>query len=197
VRKTVTGAMSSMELLKTLLAAGADPNARKAMEIRQGTAEQNLAIDNGVNLGGATPFLLAAKNGDVEAMRLLLAHGADARITTIEHSSALLLASGVGWVENSDAGMRTEDEFLEAVNVLLDLGLNVNLPNDQRQSVIHGAVYRGMNRLLQRLLERGADPNVEDEQGRTPLVLAQRGFNQLGHIRRDEQVVLLRQQGAR
>jgi ankyrin repeat protein len=33
---------------------------------------------------GATPFCLAAKNGDVDLMRVLVAHGADPLLTTVQ-----------------------------------------------------------------------------------------------------------------
>ena len=48
---------------------------------------------------GATPFLRAAQSGDVELMKLLLAHGADPKIMTSHHVTALAVASGIGWVE--------------------------------------------------------------------------------------------------
>ena len=67
-----TGTLDSLELAKTLLAHGANPDARLAKD-------RNLGLDDRHNLNrvGATPFLLAAKSGDVEMMRVLVAHGAD------------------------------------------------------------------------------------------------------------------------
>src|SRR5262249_29632623 len=46
---------------------------------------------------GTTPFIRAAKTGDVEAMRLLLAHGADPKLTTVRGVNALMAAAGQGW----------------------------------------------------------------------------------------------------
>ena len=46
---------------------------------------------------GATPFMRAAKAGDVEVMRLLLANGADPHLMQKNHTTALMLAAGFGF----------------------------------------------------------------------------------------------------
>ena len=48
---------------------------------------------------GPTPFLLAARSADLDAMRLLLEHGADPLATTDGDNSALTLAAGVVFLE--------------------------------------------------------------------------------------------------
>ena len=68
-----------MDLVKALLAKGANPNARLVKEPpRFGYA--NLRFH--VSLVGASPYLVAAMAGDVSIMRLLAAHGADTRLAT-------------------------------------------------------------------------------------------------------------------
>ena len=70
---------------------------------------------------GATPFLRAAQSGDVELMKLLLAHGADPKIKTAQGVTPLAVAAGIGWVEGVTYEWSPE-ENLEAVKMCLDLG---------------------------------------------------------------------------
>src|SRR5205814_10460803 len=51
-----------------------------------------------VDFTGQTPFLAAALSGDVTVMRLLVEHGADPKIPTIQGTTALMAAAGINWV---------------------------------------------------------------------------------------------------
>jgi ankyrin repeat protein len=184
-------------LMKALLQAGADPNAMTAGSPRLADALVPSAIrpiiDNALNTGGATPFLLAAQAADVEALRVLLEGGADPLATTYGGSTALMLASGLVFVEGSQR-FRPESDALAAVRLLLQLGNDPNAANEHGQTALHGAVYRAGNTLIQELLAAGARTDLEDERGRTPLELAAEGFNQVASvIRRGRAAELLRQ----
>ena len=72
---------SYMDLTRSLLEAGADPNQRTSTHIWY--AAYN-AGRMGVDFTGATPFWRAAYAADVTAMKLLVAHGADPDIWTIK-----------------------------------------------------------------------------------------------------------------
>jgi ankyrin repeat protein len=65
--------------MAALLKAGADPNVRLTKHLWYMSYNFDLL---GVNTAGATPFWRAAYGTDVEAMRLLIAHGADPNIPT-------------------------------------------------------------------------------------------------------------------
>ncbi len=72
---------SYLELMKALLDKGADPNVRLRRKIWYSTYNfDNLRIDE----IGATPFWRAAYASDVDAMKLLVAHGADPNIPTMK-----------------------------------------------------------------------------------------------------------------
>ncbi len=71
---------SHLELMTALLAHGANPNAR----LKQKLWYTGYNFDqSGVDAKGSTPFWRAAQAADVDAMKLLLAHGADATIPSI------------------------------------------------------------------------------------------------------------------
>jgi hypothetical protein len=79
---------------------------------------------------GATPFVRAAQSGDVTLMKLLLTHGADPKNPTAHIVTALAVASGIGWVEGVTFEWSPE-ETVEAVKMLLDLGLDPNAISDE------------------------------------------------------------------
>lgn len=70
---------SYLDVMGALLEAGADPNVR----LRQHLWYMSYTFDLlGVNVAGSTPFWRAAYATDVEAMRLLVEHGADPEVPT-------------------------------------------------------------------------------------------------------------------
>ncbi len=70
---------SYLDVMRRLLEAGADPNVRLSKHLWYMSYNFDLL---GVDTQGATPFWRAAYATDVEAMKLLLAHGADPNIPT-------------------------------------------------------------------------------------------------------------------
>lgn len=72
--------LSHLELMEILLEAGADPNARLKKKLWYSGYNFDLS---GVDEAGATPFWRAAYGTDVEAMRLLVAHGADPTLPSV------------------------------------------------------------------------------------------------------------------
>ncbi len=153
-------------------------------------------LDGGTDLVEATPFLLAARSADLDAMRLLLEHGADPLTTTKGGNTALTLASGLVFLEGGFGQFEgpPKSDVLEAVRLLLELGADVNTGNSSGQTALHGAVYRGADDVIRFLVEAGAQTDAEDKAGRTPLRLAEQGFNQFAsQIRRERSAELLRQ----
>ena len=156
-----------------MLAHGADPDVRLGRHPPQfGFASQRFRV----SLLGATPFLLAAMDANVDVMRRLAAAGADTRAATDEKNTPLMVAAGLGQVPAETRV--TGDGALEAVRLVLELGADVNDLNVRGRSALHGAAHIRSDAILQLLVDRGALVNVEDDRGITPLMIAEGG----GHI---------------
>ncbi len=162
-----TGALDSLELVKRLVARGADVNARMTKEPRDGNR-------NMLNRLGSTPFVMAAKSADVPLMRALLAAGADPTIKTNDGTSALMVAAGVG-VYGPGESPGTHDEALEAVKLAYEVGGgDVNDVNKDGETALLGAVYRGgAVPVIQFLSDKGARFDVENKKKWSPLLAAE------------------------
>jgi uncharacterized protein len=147
-----------LDLIQALLDRGANPNVRiqADTEVHQGMTAAWLKE------AGATPLLRAALCGDLPVVRLLLAHKADPQIPTFDHTTPLMAASGVGWA-NGLLQEYSEDQTLEVVKLLLDLGSDVNAVNDHGITALHGAGFKGANKAVQLLVDHGAKLDALDK----------------------------------
>jgi ankyrin repeat protein len=132
-----SGRMSHVDMLKKLLAKGADPNATVVSEEGRfapgGGLSRNppdLAIGRHyLTYMGATPFYLAARNGDAEMMRILAGAGANPTRPTKYGVTPLMGAACLDYYEGESPGPFSgvsETERLEAVKLALELGNDIN-----------------------------------------------------------------------
>ena len=153
-----------------MIARGADVNARMS---RNGMKDGQR---NRLNRLGATPFLLAAKNTDVEVMRLLVAAGADPTTPTADGTTPLMVAAGVAiWNPGEDGGSLAgqEPEVLEAVKMCVELGNDVNAANDLgRNRAARRGVPRRQRGRPSTWSDQGARLDVRDTRGWTALAIA-------------------------
>jgi len=165
--------MTAVDLAKKLLEHGADPNRRLKKAILQ---RHHTAGDS--SLGeGATPFLRAAKSGDIEMMRALVAGGADPKLAMANGANALLYAAGLGWRNGSPAApsydQGSDEEAVEAIRFLLEKGFDLNGTNEAGDTALHVAISgRASEPIIKFLVEQGADPEARNKRGQTPLALA-------------------------
>jgi ankyrin repeat protein len=192
-------------LVKELLARGANPNARTTTNAMMMSyigyptkgAFEPFACGTG-DLLGATPLWVAAlaANGNVggfggdagfpqgevaqadattDVIKELLAAGADHRLTTVDRTTPLMVAAGLGrstFQPGLQRGRRSPNAE-NAVNTLLDAGADINAINEADFAAIHGAAFRGLNEVLKILVDRGANINARDFRGRTPFRIAE------------------------
>jgi len=187
-----------LELMEALMVAGADVNHRTGRHVWYTSFNFDML---GVNFSGATAFWRAAYATDLEAMRLLVAWGADPSIPTRkvparrfgrrsnqEDQSGLPpvptggpgvfpihAASGVGYGEGFAANQHSHapDSWGPAVQYLVEEhGADVNARDLNGYSPVHHAASRGDNDLIEYLVEHGADVTFVSRRGETTVDMA-------------------------
>ena len=153
--------MDHLEYIKILLEHGTNPNAR----VKDNTLSRTIFTMQWFFESGATAFVRASQSGDMELMKLLLAHGADPKIPTDYGDTALTAAAGIGWVEGVTYE-HSAKENVEAVKMLLDLGLDPNGANKDGRTPLMGAAMKGRNEVVQLLVDRGAKLETRDHGNR-------------------------------
>jgi ankyrin repeat protein len=161
-----SGNLTSLPFVRKLVARGADVNAR----LKHGSSGRGQLTQT-----GATPLFMACDTADVPLMRLLIELGADPKVPNADHCPPLLAASGLGTLApTEEAG--TEEEIVEAVTYLLDLGADVNAVDDHGETAMHGAAYNNAPKVIELLASRGAKIEVwnkANKYGWTPLMIAE------------------------
>ena len=161
-----SGNLTSLQFVKELVAHGANVNLR----LTKGASGKGI-----LGRTGATPFLMAAETADAPLMRTLVELGADPLLPNAEHCTPLMAAAGVGVTAPQETA-GTEPEVLEAVELALQLGGDVNAVDDNGETAMHGAAYRSHPKVVQLLADKGAKIEVwnqADKHGWTPLAIAE------------------------
>jgi ankyrin repeat protein len=153
--------MDHLDIIRLLLEKGADPNVR----VKDNTLTRTIFTMQWFFEEGATAFIRASQSSDTALMALLLKHGADPKAVTAHGDSALTAAAGIGWVEGVTYE-RSVKENVEAIRMLLDLGLDPNHGNNEGRTALMGAALKGRNEVIQLLVERGADLAQRDRGSR-------------------------------
>jgi uncharacterized protein len=189
-----SGKLDAVGVVKVLLEHGANPNAILNAPILVRVHDRG----DGTLGAGATPLMRAAKKGDTEMMRMLLAHGADPKLRTKVGTETLMFASGLGGAGRFTAfedKQATEADFIEAASLCLERGADINAVNENGQTSLHLAVTVRSEAFITFLIERGAKVDIKDKQGRTAIDVASgvgaRGRGAAGPVR-ESVVALLR-----
>jgi uncharacterized protein len=190
-----------METVDLLIRAGANVNAANSYGVtplalactNQNTAMVDKLLKAGADPNGVptgTPVLMtAARTGNIDTVKSLLAHGADvnakesARGQTAlmwavaeKHPEVtrLLIDRGADVHAHSTSGFTpllfaAQQGDLDSARMLLAAGANVNDAAPEEGSALIVATYSGHEALALFLLENHADPNAVDVYGITPL----------------------------
>jgi ankyrin repeat protein len=162
--------LSGLEMIKSLLAHGANPNAQLNRPILG-----RLHLDGDGGLGdGTTPLLRAAKGNDLDVMTALFEGGADPLITQKDQTNAVMLAAGGGAGVGAFApSLRvTEEGAIQTIQLLLDHGIDINASNTSGLTALHRAAARGADKVVKYLAEHGAKLDAKNKDGFTPLDMA-------------------------
>lgn len=163
--------IDAADLVKLLLARGANPNARLKRPIigRHHTPTGDASLGE-----GTTPLARAAKSNDLQVMRLLFDAGADPRLTLKDRTTVAMISAGGGAVVGAYAVAIpvTEESSLEAIKLCIEHGVDLNAFNANGATALHNAVTRGSQKIVAYLAEQGAKLDLKDKQGRTPLDIA-------------------------
>ena len=175
----VASYLGQTAIAKDLIDRGAEVNARleKPYRLIEGLElGVNLYPGSGVFTNiGSTPFMTAAKHGQVDIMRMLLDAGADPLLTADGGETALTVAAGLGRPQPSNVTYHewNETDQLKAIRLCFELGLDVNAQNQWRQTALHGAAFHDQARVIELLAAHGASLDPTDWQDQTPLRVAQ------------------------
>jgi ankyrin repeat protein len=155
------GDMDHLDIIKLLLEKGADPNKK----VKDNTLTRTIFTMQWFFEDGATPFIRAAQSSDTVLMKLLLDYKADPKAVTTLGDNAMTVCGGIGWVEGVTYE-RSAKENLEAMRMLLDLGLDPNHANNEGRTPLMGAAMKGRTDVIQLLVDRGAKLDTHDRGNR-------------------------------
>lgn len=192
---------SALELIRTLLDKGADPNKAFVGRLHNST----LCCDAEVN---ASPFYRAAVAADVEALKLMIARGAQVEWSPTEVKrepkpgapaaagpgrgnpnvgrTPMMVAIGGGRGAAFSAGPgfdrlgpppfreASNREPFEAVKVLLAAGANPNAKSADGSTLLHQAVTARQVPIIRALVAAGAKLDAVNKDNLTPLLVAEK-----------------------
>jgi ankyrin repeat protein len=180
--------VANTEILRLLLDAGANPDSPNGdgmtallavartgnVEAAQLLLERGATIDAREKFGGQTALMWAAARRHPEMIAFLADRGAalDAASTNRDYQRRI---TAEGRPKSMDSGGFTpllyaaRENCLKCVDVLLEKGADIDLPDPDGVSPLHLAVMNANWDLAKRLIEAGADVNQWDIFGEAPL----------------------------
>jgi ankyrin repeat protein len=183
--------LTALDVMKLLLEAGADPNKPYTGQMHS----TSMCCDTKA-IG--TPFFRAAVASDVEGMKLMIAHGADLEwspasveepedgggppgggpagktplMVAMDGGKGVGMSGGPGDIrEGADPPFRevSNRNPVDAVNLLIEAGANINAVTPKGDSALHLAAWDGKLDIVRALAAGGADLYLKDAAGKTAL----------------------------
>jgi hypothetical protein len=134
----------------------------------------------------------ATEGGDVEVIRSLLARGANPNVNGMGFTPFLVAAGVTPGAGGGGAAPPNAASTVALLDLMLQHGADVNTqvtgtqsysmrmsysppPSREGASALHGAVQAGRTELVRYLLEKGANPDLVDANGKKPIDLLETG----------------------
>jgi ankyrin repeat protein len=144
-----------LPLIRQLLDAGANPNAlinnTPRARMREGSPR----------IVFATALMRAAFAGDLALVQLLLEHGADPKVVSRDRETMVSAAAGLAFIHGYHRG-KSPEERLQVVKRFVELGNDVNQPDDYGITPLMAAANYGHVTIIQFLIDAGADLGAHD-----------------------------------
>ena len=190
-QRVETGETSAHDVIRMLLEKGVNPNSQLNFH-RPGRGGNSGRFADDLLTTGCTPLIRAAIGQDVEAIKLLLEHGALVDLPNVMGVTPLMAAAGigVGGLGRRPGGEGAGDpqtRVTATLEVLLAAGADVNakitdingrsariarqsqMTDRGGQTALYGAVKNGWSRVVQYLLAHGANVDMKDDLGKSPV----------------------------
>lgn len=188
---------TAMDVVNRLLKMGVDPNHELTRMRPNGNGRGRFA--DYMMRGGTGPLMIATLTYDDEAIKVLLEHGAEVDTPNVFQITPLMAAAGMSGSSRGGVGSAiggpgrnnkpadAQAQAIKVIDLLLDKGANINARvvdshtrtaklvayvqgrDHEGKTAIFSAAEAGWDRVVQHMLERGADPTVRDASGKTAL----------------------------
>ncbi|HTV80999.1 MAG TPA: ankyrin repeat domain-containing protein [Steroidobacteraceae bacterium] len=171
-----TDALTGYDIEKLLLVKGANPNA----QLKLRPPYRNGVYDRGADQvlsTGATPLLLAAKDGDVASVNLLLQYHARVDLPNAQGVTPLMAAAGIGQSFNPTRGRyKTDAQAAACVDALYKAGASITAQDAERQTALFGAAKQGWDHAVAELVAYGTSLQSADRFGLHPIDYARGNY---------------------
>jgi ankyrin repeat protein len=181
VARGAGSAGSSMDIINRLLAADVDVNAEMNMHRPSRGGNSGRFAEEQLNTG-TTALFRATQGGDMEVIRALLGKGANPNINAMGFTPFLLAAG----VDPSGRAAGAPNTLL--LDLMIEHGADINAqvtgtrtysmrisyhppPDQEGASALHLAAQTGRTDLVRYLLDKGANPELVDANGKKPIDL--------------------------
>jgi ankyrin repeat protein len=188
---------TAMDVVNRLLKMGVDPNHELTRMRPNGNGRGRFA--DYMMRGGTGPLMIAALNYDDEAIKALLAHGAEVDLPNVFQITPLMAAAGMSGSSRGGVGsalvrsghkVDVQARAIATIDLLLDAGANINARvtnshthtaklvayvqgrDHEGQTALFAAAEEGWDKVVKHLIDRGADPSVHDAAGKLALDFA-------------------------